>query len=367
MALKGNQKKLDKNNNNRIDAQDFKILKAEKAKGRGQGLQDEKMKPGKPMKAALGAIALGLGAKKMMDKKGSKMPMGMGAAAFLAKKKKEMLGKRMGGVMKARMGKRVRVKDDDSFDTKMKLQKKGVIDKKTGAGRERITKAMKATSLGRKLLLPVAAGVAAQQYLKSKMKKKKLKPEDGAEIGGEAGFKFMLEKKPKKMGGGMMQKYVEGGPAATSRTAEQARRMGQRKKKSGALGGAGRGVGKVAGRRAGLPSLPGKRKEDSSVTLGKFMKSKVDALNESVAAGGMKRERVTQGSTMRRKEDFIKDVAAGKYKKPNKDSAYYKSIGLTGERGDKAVKKFFAPKDYNVGGSVTVKTKLGRNKPTKMY
>ena len=95
MALKGNQKKLDKNNNNRIDAQDFKILKAEKAKGRGQGLQDEKMKPGKPMKAAkLGAIALGLGAKKMMDKKGFKMPMGIGAAAFLKRQKKEMLGKK---------------------------------------------------------------------------------------------------------------------------------------------------------------------------------------------------------------------------------------------------------------------------------
>jgi hypothetical protein len=68
--LVGGQAKLDKNKNNKIDAEDFKILKAEKAKGRGQGLQDEKMKPGKPMKAALGAIALGLGAKKMMDKKG---------------------------------------------------------------------------------------------------------------------------------------------------------------------------------------------------------------------------------------------------------------------------------------------------------
>jgi len=56
MALKGNQKKLDKNNNNRIDAQDFKILKAEKAKGRGMGLQDEKVKPGKVMKAKRGQI-----------------------------------------------------------------------------------------------------------------------------------------------------------------------------------------------------------------------------------------------------------------------------------------------------------------------
>ena len=35
-ALVGGQKKLDRNNNNRIDAQDFKILKAEKAKGRRQ-------------------------------------------------------------------------------------------------------------------------------------------------------------------------------------------------------------------------------------------------------------------------------------------------------------------------------------------
>ena len=56
MALKGNQKRLDRNNNNRIDAQDFKILKAEKAKGRGQGLQDEKMKPGKTMKAMGGGM-----------------------------------------------------------------------------------------------------------------------------------------------------------------------------------------------------------------------------------------------------------------------------------------------------------------------
>ena len=30
MALKGNQKKLDKNKNNRIDAEDFKLLKQNK-------------------------------------------------------------------------------------------------------------------------------------------------------------------------------------------------------------------------------------------------------------------------------------------------------------------------------------------------
>ena len=95
--------------------------------------------------------------------------------------------------------------------------------------------------------------------------------------------------------------------------------------------------------KAGIGNLRGKKKEDSSVTLGKFMKAKVDALNESVKAGGMKRDRILEGSNMRSPKRFIEDVEAGKYKKPNKDAAYYKSIGLTGERGDRAVKDFFKP------------------------
>jgi hypothetical protein len=157
-GLKGKQKKLDKNNNNRIDAQDFKILKAEKAKGRGQGLQDEKMKPGK--------------------------------------------------IMKARVGKSIRVKDDDSFSKKYELQEKGVIDKKTGTGRERVAKAVKATRVGKILLPIVGAGVAAHQFLKSKMKK------------------------DKKMGGGMI-KRVSGGPAEESDLAKRrgpAGRAGQKSK-----------------------------------------------------------------------------------------------------------------------------------------
>lgn len=91
MALKGKQKKLDKNNNGRIDAQDFKILQGSKkgmrmgelvstgnkktslrkaerkkqskplgygsARTSGMGLQDESMKPGKAMKARKGRLA----------------------------------------------------------------------------------------------------------------------------------------------------------------------------------------------------------------------------------------------------------------------------------------------------------------------
>ena len=54
--LKGGQKKLDANKNGKIDSKDFAILKAEKAKGRGMGLQDEKLPPGKMIKAEIGAM-----------------------------------------------------------------------------------------------------------------------------------------------------------------------------------------------------------------------------------------------------------------------------------------------------------------------
>jgi hypothetical protein len=102
--------------------------------------------------------------------------------------------------------------------------------------------------------------------------------------------------------------------------------------------------------RPGLGQQARKKKEDSSVTLGKFMKAKVDALNESVKAGGIKADRVIEGSGMRRKKEFREDVEAGKYNKPSKDAAYYKSIGLTGKRGDKAVDDFFKPQKFSKGG-----------------
>jgi hypothetical protein len=143
-------------------------------------------------------------------------------------------------------------------------------------------------------------------------------------------------------------------------------------------------------------------KEDSSVTLGKYMKAKIDSTNESIKGGGMKADRVTEGSNYRNKRGFRKDVEAGKYTQ-TKDAAYYKSIGLTGKRGDRAVDDFFKPykersdyrklksggpvkgyskgskkpigymsggmmkpMGYKHGTSVTAKCKLGRNKPTKI-
>lgn len=149
---------------NKLDEKDFAVLRAEKAKGRGMGLQDEKVKPGKVMKAKRGIFSSG----KISDM---------------------------------------------SFDEKMKRVESGQINKKTGKftsmnamrdakgfqkgesaaefNKRRMKlvgakKALASTRIG-KIVLPIAAaGVAAQQYLKSKMKKK--------------------DEPKKKMGGGMMQK-----------------------------------------------------------------------------------------------------------------------------------------------------------------
>ena len=169
-----------------------------------------------------------------------------------------------------------------------------------------------------------------------------------------------------KMGGGMMNKpmgYKDG-----------------TKPGAGPLGGAGpRGLGALgaAGRRKG--------KEDSSVTLAKFMKAKIDSTNESIKGGGMKADRVTEGSGYRNKRGFRKDVEEGKYKQ-EKDADYYKSIGLTGKRGDQAVDDFFKPyhmrsdaiklksggmtkpMGYKSGTMVKARgCKLGRTRPTKLY
>ena len=88
---------------NKIDGKDFAVLRAEKAKGREQGLQDEKMKPGRTMRAALGAMALGLTAKKKMkNKKMAPVAMG-GIGAAMAKQMaiKKILGRNKGGMNKA--------------------------------------------------------------------------------------------------------------------------------------------------------------------------------------------------------------------------------------------------------------------------
>ena len=71
--LSAKQKKIASKagNPNKIDAKDFAVLKAEKAKGRGMGLQDEQLPPGKMVKANIGAM---IGAQAGMEAAGPMSP-----------------------------------------------------------------------------------------------------------------------------------------------------------------------------------------------------------------------------------------------------------------------------------------------------
>jgi hypothetical protein len=191
--LTGGQAELDKNKNNKIDAQDFKILRAEKAKGRGMGLQDEKMKPGKVKKAVVGMLAVGMGAKKNMMKR--KTPMALGAAGAATAKlslMKKILGLDKGGMGEAKNYKKY-LKGLKDVKNKTDLQKSKFIQRRITLGGREALKAAKATKIGK-----IAAGVA------------------GAALLAKAGLEKMYEKrtgkKPftkrpdKKMGGGMMMK-----------------------------------------------------------------------------------------------------------------------------------------------------------------
>ena len=299
---------------NKLDEKDFAVLRAEKAKGRGMGLQDEKVKPGKvkPVKAVLGIAAMGLmGAKYLKDKNKKATPM-IGGAAELMKKKKELLGKRMGGVMKYKRGmgpggldlpvissvkptvnktKRsqnlARMKEQFNKQKSRMGKNPNTMKKYSSMAEMRAAKgfkpgesasefnkrrmalaagkqALKATTVGKIALGVGAAGVAAQQYLKSKMKKKDVK---------------------KKMGGGMMKKYSSGGGSSYTKG--------------------------YAGRKTG--------------------KGVRESLNDKVTP--MKKERLLAG------------------------------LKASGKMGGGMMQR---PMGYKYGTSVKAKCKLGRNKPTKI-
>ena len=195
MALKGNQKRIDKNNNNRIDAEDFKILKAEKAKGRGMGLQDEKVKPGKVMKARMGKATDYQRYLKGLKEATKKGPKGSSITAASLdkqlmktknpysdlKKTTEKGPRRYKTMEEMRRAKGFKPGESSAdFNKRMALKKRAI-------------EAGKATRIGKIALGVAAVGLGAKKFLESKMKKK--------------------EKKNKKMLGGMMkpQGYDIGG------------------------------------------------------------------------------------------------------------------------------------------------------------
>ena len=163
---------------NKIDGKDFAVLRAEKAKGRGKGLQDEKMKPGKIMKANGGDMA---------NKKNFR------------------------GFSKIFKGPQDKGRVATISGVKPKLR----ANSKASRAARYALKAARATSIGKIALGVAAAGLGAKEYLKRKMKKNEKRPQ--RKMGGGMMKKPMMMsgglseatqklKAQGKMGGGMMQR-----------------------------------------------------------------------------------------------------------------------------------------------------------------
>jgi hypothetical protein len=160
---------------NKIDAKDFAVLKAEKAKGRGMGLQDEKVKPGKVMKAKTG---------KQIVKEFSASLKGIDES-FKDKvhpmKKQRLMDRNK--VIKARYGKAIKTElkaDPTKPISSVAPKASDILKKKKLPGRI-------GTALGIASMMVPAAYAAALQYKDYKSAKNR------------------DEAKVKKMGGGMMQ------------------------------------------------------------------------------------------------------------------------------------------------------------------
>jgi hypothetical protein len=171
---------------NKLDEKDFAVLRAEKAKGRGMGLQDEKVQPGKVMKAKRGVFSSGKISDMSFDEKMKRVESGQ-------------INKKTGKFTSMNA-----MRDAKGFQ-------KGESASEFNKRRMKLAGAQKVLSASRigKIVLPIAAaGVAAQQYLKSKMNKKK--------------------DVKKKMGGGMMKPmgYTKGGGADTGTLGERKSKLG---------------------------------------------------------------------------------------------------------------------------------------------
>jgi hypothetical protein len=205
----------------KITGADFAVLKKEKAKGRGMGLQDESIKPGKVMKAKTG---------KQIVKEFSASLKGIDES-FKSKvhpMKKQRLLDRSTVMTKAKYGKMMKANRGEFIKRREKLFKNfdktiGVFPKVSSAaggkgsgtgGRDtrtltekgqfikrrmelaspkNILKAAKATRYGKIALGIAGAALGAKELLKSKMKK-----EDKKMVGGMA--------KKYSVGGGIMNK-----------------------------------------------------------------------------------------------------------------------------------------------------------------
>ncbi len=314
---------------NKIDEKDFAVLRAEKAKGRGMGLQDEKVQPGKVMKARVGKSVQGTTAASANKNtfRGYQKVFDTGSDRSTPKAQRgvsTIVGVKPNSAIGRRKKKRVTYKSMDEMRQKTLGYKKGESTEafKARKANENFAKqAAKATGpRGKAALAVAAAGVTAYQYLKSKMNKKK--------------------DVKKKMGGGMMQKpmgYKQGMGPETSRQPKK----GRFGKKLNAVG-----LGAMSGRQAS--------KFKDALDKEKRYQAAGDAVESNLNAAISKKRRTGKMPFNDRKsmKKFFNELESSSTRE---SAARMMGGGMT------------KPMGYKSGKSIKVKCKLGKNKPTKMY
>ena len=180
--LSGGQSKLDKNKNNRIDAEDFALLRKEKSKG-------------KPMKAKRGKFN---DVKKFAKAKGLPIPL---ASALPKGTLPKGFGKALGNASFAPIGNFPAINTAPG-SVASKAQVKQGTKRLGGKGRVGTALALGAVGVG-----------AIAKKIKERMDKRKAKKRDTAKVkkmgGGLAAATERLRAQG-KMGGGMMKKYNKG-------------------------------------------------------------------------------------------------------------------------------------------------------------
>jgi hypothetical protein len=393
----------------KIDAKDFAVLKKEKAKGRGMGLQDESIKPGKVQKAFLGKMIKGagksigrlFGAKKSatatpgtvtMSKSGIGGEGGM-LPQLLQKaiddeiikpaSKGRMMKAKYGKMMKARYGKTVKTelkadptKPISSVQPSTTLPK-DFLGKRKALGGVRASLGMLKGPAKAGAILGAALTVPVGKMLKKIQDKRKAKNRD--------------EGKVKKMAGGMAKKYSKGGDL-------RAEYIHSQTKKNRKVTGEGYFTERSATRReeygAAKDRYPNKmdRRKQMLKNLSRVLnptmgvvKGTIDALNapttRKYSVGGGMMNKPMGYSSGSKLMDFIKSGSyTDKYgTKTNVDKAI-KKINLSPKDKDLATMKpasdkkmmgggmMQRPMGYKSGTMVKARgCKLGRTRPTKMY
>ena len=360
------------------------------------GLQDEKVKPGKVIKA----------------KRGTGILAEKGTSRNFAGYTKVFEGPRDKGRVATISGVKPKIKKSrktyKSMDEMRKAKGFKPGESASAFNKRRMAlatakEAAKATRIG-KIVLPIAAaGVAAQQYLKSKMKKKK-------ELEGDVKGSTAPYKVKKKMGGGMMKKYRSGGPvpvekikkafpeASPGKVARMQTMLGDKsapmKKERLFEGDRGRrkelikklkGVAKTTPMGLGIKAAETakKLKEKMSKKMGGgMMKRPMGYVSGGLPGPAQGKERFKD----KKRRPKLGRVAAARSQTDSQKraaktySAYTKNLdaefskmGRTGKVPFNFVSDTYdaskreASARMKKGGSVTAKCKLGRNKPTKMY